>query len=347
MLSKSVLAFCLALITLGTVCPFLRISQAEEIANVYIDPPLISGLAIGDNFTININVANVSHLAGWEIQIFYSSQVLAATAVAEGPFLKSVGNTFFPVFSPLGINNNYNSTHGRVYLTCAILGQTTGNSGSGILANVTFQIVTAGYSTLVMPEDTTKLLDNTFGDPQPIPHTITNGIVAVVGADIAVTEIRLSKTITNSTLVTINVTVANFGNFTASSSVVLYYDSNEIGTQAVTDLGPSASVVLTFTWDTTTIPKGNYTISAYAPPVVGENNIANNRLIDGWIKVTILGDVTGDGNVDILDIFVLAKAFGSKIGESRYDPNADLDNNGEINILDIFRVAKEFGKKDP
>jgi len=347
MLSKSVLAFCLILITLGTLCPLFEIGRAEDIATVYIDPPLITGLAIGDNFTININVANISHLAGWEIQLFYSSHVLNAFALAEGPFLKSVGNTFFPIFPPLGIDNNYNSTHGRVYMTCAILGKTTGNSGTGTLANVTFQIVTAGYSTLVMPEDTTKLLDNTSGNPQPIPHTIINGIVVVVGADIAITEIQLPRTVVNATVMAINVTAANLGNFTASFSVTLYYDSNEIATQAVADLGPSSSRLLTFTWNTTLIPKGNYTISAYAPPVIGENNVANNRLVDGWVVVTILGDVTGDGRVDILDIFVVAKAFGSKRGEPRYDPNADLDNNGEVNILDIFKVAKEFGKKDP
>lgn len=347
MLRKSVLIFCFILITLGTVVPIFEIGKGEDIANVFIDPPLISGLSIGENFTININVASISHLAGWEIQLFYSSHVVNAIALAEGPFLRSVAPTFFPVFSPLGIDNNYNSTHGRVYMTCAILGQTTGNSGSGTLANVTFQIVTAGYSTLVMPEETTKILDSTTGNPQPIPHTVTNGIVAVVGADIAITNMQLSKTITNATLVSINVTVANLGNFTASFSVTAYYDSNEIATQDVTDLGPSASLVLTFTWDTTPIPKGNYTMSAYAPPAVGENNIANNRLIDGWIVVTILGDVTGDGRVDILDIFVIAKAFGAKRGEPTYNTNADLDSNGEINILDIFKVAKEFGKTAP
>jgi hypothetical protein len=347
MLSKSALAFCLLLIMTGGVCSFINIGKAEDIAAVYIDPPMVSGLAIGDNFTVNLKVANISNLAGWEIQVFYSSQVLSAIEIAEGPFLKSVGNTFFPTFPPLGIDNNFNSTHGSVHLTAAILGPTSGASGSGTLANITFQIITAGYTTLFMPDDTTKMLDNTPAAPQPIPHTTTNGLVAVTGADIAITKIQLSKTVVNDTQVVINVTVANLGNFSASFNTTVYYDSNEIATRTVTDLGPSTSLLLSFTWNTTPIPKGNYTISAFAPPVIGENNVENNRLTDGWIKETILGDINGDGTVNILDISIVARAFSSTIGQPRYEPNSDLDSNGVINILDIAKVAREFGKADP
>jgi hypothetical protein len=345
--TRFVLLICIMTLVLGTVPLFVTVGNCQLLAAVYVDPAQITGLEIGDNFTINIKIANVSNLAGWEIQLFYNSRVINAITAVEGPFLKSVQGTVFLNGSPLGIDNNYNSTHGRVYLACAILGTTTGATGNGTLTSITFVAVGAGVSELTLPEDTTKTLDNTPANPQPIPHTITNGQVSLIANDIAITGIKPSKTVTNDTQVTINVTAANLGNFTASFNVTLYYDTAEIATKTVINLTASASLVLTFPWDTTPIPKGNYTISAYAPPLVGESNTANNNLTDGWIKETILGDVNGDGKVNILDISQVAKAFGSTPADPRWEPNGDLDNNGVINIIDITKVAKEWGKTDP
>lgn len=53
-------------------------------------------------------------------------------------------------------------------------------------------------------------------------------------------------------------------------------------------------------------------------------------------------DVNGDGKVNILDISIVAKAFGSKTGEAWYNPKADIDSNGVIDIRDMSKVAKAF-----
>jgi len=54
-------------------------------------------------------------------------------------------------------------------------------------------------------------------------------------------------------------------------------------------------------------------------------------------------DVNGDGVINILDIVIVAKAFGSRPGDWNWNPDADFDGNGLVNILDVFRVAKKFG----
>lgn len=59
----------------------------------------------------------------------------------------------------------------------------------------------------------------------------------------------------------------------------------------------------------------------------------------------LLTDLNNDGIVDIIDVAMVAKAFGSKLGDSNWNPIADLDKNGWINIIDIATVAREFGKK--
>jgi hypothetical protein len=68
---------------------------------------------------------------------------------------------------------------------------------------------------------------------------------------------------------------------------------------------------------------------------------------DGRIGETMKGDINRDGQVNIIDISIVAAAFNTKPGEQRWNPSADVDNNGVVNIIDITIVAKEFGKKKP
>ncbi|MDI6826816.1 MAG: dockerin type I domain-containing protein [Candidatus Aenigmarchaeota archaeon] len=56
-------------------------------------------------------------------------------------------------------------------------------------------------------------------------------------------------------------------------------------------------------------------------------------------------DLNKDKKVNIIDVTIVAKAFGSKPGDPRWDPDADLDNNGIVNIIDIAKVARVFGCK--
>jgi hypothetical protein len=317
-------------------------TYAYQTATVYINPPEITGLTLGENFTINVSIANVSNLAGWEFRLYFISRVISVIDAQEGPFLKSITNT---IFIKANVTNNYNTTHGFVYLACALLGSGYGAEGSGTLAAINFTVVGIGETPLCLPQNETKLRDSTPMGGQPIPHTTLDGLVRVGGIDIAVTNIKHYKSITNDTNVPIEVTVQNYGNYSATFDVTLYYNEYEIQTQTVRDLAPGGIKTLNITWDTTPVPKGNYTISAYAHPITGESNIENNLLIGGWIIETILGDVTGEGKVDILDIATIAKAYGAYPGHPKWNPNADLDNNNKIDIIDIAKAAKNYGKQ--
>jgi len=59
---------------------------------------------------------------------------------------------------------------------------------------------------------------------------------------------------------------------------------------------------------------------------------------------TLVTDLNGDGIVNILDISIVALAFGSNPGDENCNQIADLDKNGEINIIDISMIAKDYGK---
>jgi len=146
----------------------------------------------------------------------------------------------------------------------------------------------------------------------------------------------------------INVTVCNEGNVSETFNVTLYYNMTAgltIGEQTVTDLLPSNCTTLTFLWDTTGVtPCRNYTITAYAWPVPYEIDQDDNTLEDGIIHVKMLGDVNGDGIIDVTDVYIACVAFGTSLGWPGYNPAVDVNNDGFIDILDLYTVAINFGK---
>ena len=77
---------------------------------------------------------------------------------------------------------------------------------------------------------------------------------------------------------------------------------------------------------------------------IDENVIPYHHLEHGGYQMPIKpGDLNMDGKVDILDIGIFAKAYGSYPGHPRWDPFADLVRDKSINILDVVTIAKNFG----
>jgi hypothetical protein len=61
--------------------------------------------------------------------------------------------------------------------------------------------------------------------------------------------------------------------------------------------------------------KGVYIVSVEAPPVPGEPNTADNTYVDGKITETILGDIDGNFEVNIMDISMIARGWLCKPGD--------------------------------
>jgi len=86
---------------------------------------------------------------------------------------------------------------------------------------------------------------------------------------------------------------------------------------------------------------GNYTV--YVNSMVNGAKAVGSTSFEALSRA-ISTDINGDGVVNIVDIALVAKAYGSYPGHSRWNPAADLDDNGTINIVDIATVAKDYGK---
>jgi len=165
--------------------------------------------------------------------------------------------------------------------------------------------------------------------------------------DVAVTNIALSKTVAGQGyFVPINVTVENQGSSTETFSVTVYANTTIIETREVT-LDGGASITITFTWNTTDFAKGNYTIKAAAETIPGEIDTEDNTLTDGVVTITIPGDLDGNFEVRLVDLVILAQAYGSKPGEPKWNPNADIDDNGVVGLTDLVIMAQNYGKTAP
>ena len=116
------------------------------------------------------------------------------------------------------------------------------------------------------------------------------------------------------------------------------------------------STTITSTWNTTGFDKGNYSISAYATPVPGETDTADNTLTGGWVVVAMVGDITGpdgwpDGKCDMRDVALVARHFGQKVPPA--PANCDLTGStlgvqdGIIDMRDVGIVSRYFGEIDP
>jgi len=159
--------------------------------------------------------------------------------------------------------------------------------------------------------------------------------------DISTTNIVTSKTVVGQGYtVDISVTVSNQELNYEAFYLTIYANTTAINTQIITLLSKSFTTI-TYAWNTSGFAKGNYTISAYAHPVSGETNTADNTLTNGIIKIVTPGDLNADGVVNMVDLSGISARWypGPPIGPLGYHPNFDINNDGAISILEVSIVS--------
>ncbi|UCE96035.1 MAG: hypothetical protein JSV51_10155 [Candidatus Bathyarchaeota archaeon] len=171
-----------------------------------------------------------------------------------------------------------------------------------------------------------------------------------INRDVAITAVTPAKTIVAQGLTfPINVTAWNFGNYTEIFDTALNaINLSEIGIGVEkTSLDNNSFEVITFSWNTSDVPYGNYLLVANADAYdyYPSDNINTSR----WIFITILGDIDGDTIVDISDLTRTIVAYGKTRGSQGWLDNiwyANRDVNGDdiIDFSDIAIVIDQFGE---
>jgi hypothetical protein len=299
-------------------------------ATLSVSPSTVT-CPVNQDFTISLTVSGVADLYGWEVILTWNSIFLDAVSATEGPFLKSGGTTFFTY--------SINATDGSMTVYCTLTGDVNGINGGGTLANVTFFVSNGGGCPLHVSQAT--LVDSQ--DNQIASQTgDAYGIFPLVSS-ISTLKTVVGQGFNNS----ITVTVANNNGETEAFNVTLYANTSAIGNQITSNLPNGTFIPLTFTWNTKNFVYGKYTLGAGIWPIPGETNNTSSNCAGGNVVVTIPGDINGDGKVSLSDLVLLGKAYNSRPGDGKWNPNADINSDGTVGLSDLVIMAKHYNQSIP
>lgn len=198
--------------------------------------------------------------------------------------------------------------------------------------------------------DCSLLLDSSSND-----RIVSNGIMAIYGDGV-----RLSSSSGN-IMIGNNITANNgAGVKLDSSSVNVFYHNNFVGNAQQVSSNASTNV-----WDNGYPLGGNYW-SDYngtdqrkgpgqdepgkdgigdTPYVIDNNNVDRYPLMKP--SYLIPGDLNHDGKVNLQDLVIFAKAYGSKPGYPNWNPDADIGGDNIVDQSDLAILVIHYGQQAP
>ena len=304
---------------------------------VFIDPALIidPSMTPSTEFQVEIKVANVSNLFGFEFNITYDTNVLNALGLMVIPFQNETSFDFW-----LSINDEIGNIWLKVQYNAPA--EPLVSLDPIPLARVFFQVSSYGYTYIHFEQS--HLSDY---EGNSLMHIAKDGFISILRRDITVISIIPEFTeVYKGWVVQVNVTVKNLGDIAENFTVKLFCGDIEVAITEVTDLLPNSMLTVTFLLDTTeewAEPCHNYTTRVEVSQVPYEINVTNNILEEGYIHILLMGDINCDGYVNASDAIIAGVAFGSSVGDPLYDPKADLNRDGYINAKDLVLLGANFG----
>ena len=276
-----------------------KISASET--KLLLDPPsTVDGASTaGSNITLTLAVTDAADLFGYEVKIYYNNTVLSATQLIRpvGNFLEpriNQGNQLLPRWE---IKDDFNATHGRIWLGLTLLSPETARSGSGPLARIIFQILSTGDTAITMEE--TKLADksgnaithelqnssfNNNAPPAPPPPLHD---VAVLNTMPASSQAYIGD------ILEVSVAVWNRGDINEFINIILYYNNSFASIKQINNLIAGAEYTLIFYWNTSSVTEGNYTLKALAVLIPYEANTEDNTKSSNTTSITSRPDSGG------------------------------------------------------
>jgi hypothetical protein len=342
-----------------------------SVSVVYVDPQFITlgTPALGTVFTVNVTVANVTMLYGFQFKLRWNNTLLNLTRV----------DAKIPTVWGSNYISQYNQTTEYYSLFASARSPAPPFNGTTTLASFTFRSV---YDP-IYPQNVScsfALENVTIADPdaKPILRLVYSGNYSC--CSVKPKLLFTSKEYTAMKVPTefdayINVTnIVNLYNFSFAftydtsllevtypyvsvpsfdGSLIVYKGwGNGTVFVNVTRITPAAngSLVLAmvrfkvktgFVWNTKT-PMINSTLN-FTIHEFNSGTIEHEAVNGTYIYKPVPGDLNMDGLVDIVDLVLAAQNFGTSPGGPPYH-FADLNCDGVIDILDIILVARNFGR---
>jgi len=318
-----------ATLSVTTTALFFQLSSSNT--TLYVSPPSIEDPTILPNQTIVIRImlSSVTNMKSCEFNLTFSPSVLSFQRVTkltvQGQYPES--------------NIDVDDIVGYIWVSLSYKNALTITTDTGL---VEIEFFVKNYGSTPLHFETSTLLNNSG---LPITHETQDGFVHIFIRNIAVKEIHLPCNETYvGRIIPINVTVLNDGDIPENFNVSLYYDTTLIEIKNVPNLLPKENTTITFNWNTSSAaPRAEpYTIKAEASTVPYEANVNDNKLGDGTIKLKIVGDVNGDGAVNIDDLSAWNNAYESHVGEPKWNEQADINYDGVVDKADAMIIIEHY-----
>jgi len=174
-----------------TLVLFVPVStQAQtQLTSLALTPPSFTAQVLGEKFSVNVTITDADNIAGWKAQVSWDPTVLSFSEASEGTFLiDDQGNLFewrIPKSGGQLVNGSVEIQDNRL--------SSTGVSGGGVLATLTFTIHSQCIGSSIILSDTllqdpaSNSLAHDVQDSE-VTLILVGSLVANAGRDIIVNE---------------------------------------------------------------------------------------------------------------------------------------------------------------
>jgi hypothetical protein len=70
--------------------------------------------------------------------------------------------------------------------------------------------------------------------------------------------------------------------------------------------------------------------------------VARLSTVVGFFPTAVVGDVSGDGEVNCVDVGIVRASFGKRVGQAGFDIRADVNRNGRVDVNDLAVVSRQL-----
>ena len=330
--------------------------------NVSITPTQVESPVIGGQFSIDVNVIGGTNVGGYQFTVGFDRTAVRYIAGVNGDYLPS-GAFVVPT-----IVKNNSVTFGATSLAGV-------SSGDGTLATLTFEVVDIKISNLILSD---VILTDNNKEPIPLLTSSGRIIEPAAVSSSAVISVTPSPTVSPAIgeRLTISIDIAGGENVvgynltvqfdetalryrsrSSPSSYLNAYvsvnrDGNHITLSSTSDsvVGNGDGTLTSVTFDVlnheaTEVPTINTSTVSVSDVILNGGDgleyipIFENAQVQVNVAAPIIGDVNGDGVVNILDLVKVAAKFGQRANGAPEDVNGD----GVVNIIDLVTVAAALG----
>jgi len=340
-------------------------------SSAFLISPSLETLNVNDSFTVTVNLTDAQNLFVWQIVLKYNGTDLRLDNMSvpdDNVFAGHTVDSCGPV-----PESDIDGSAGVAIGACLFGSDLIANVDNGVLCMASFTVINIGQSVIEVTEYSNPLLTTVPGSTKLSPwysfwqssnDALDGALEYVQGSNCTVsavaqptnTSLTYDPNVAETSISTdptwvyqgetarINVTVSNIEDFPENVWVTLYYNitANKSIDAWPVYLEAEQNYTLQFTWNTAGLPCLNYTLTAVATVSTDSNTPSN-----GYTTVRLMGDVNGDGRVNLMDIALVARAFGSTPTSPNWNPAADLNGDGTVNMKDVVLVARNFGQHYP